>query len=340
MQVTEETAGKSGNLYFDVNIKTSPSDQVLIRIMKKSNAAIRRKVFVDRLHKPVHITKISKSGDIYFYNAYRGSFFEDCTVSFGIDDFETQPLQQIKDSTTGYFNVKGKLKWSGTEQLRDKKDGSSERLREGIIVDETGNNIPVSIWGKSIESITPNKVFVFTHLQVKYFYGIQKLTTTKSTNIIASKDDFAVDMASVTPIDWVKLEQDEKAKSFPSVSNATIVNCEIDIHPSCTNKKCLKKITPPEEAFFSCPHCGRRLASAFLTIGFTGMIQIEKGIEDDLELTCSADVLKPLFGDDFLHQFMDKKQMLADKILGLSKKVKITYSDIKKEVSNIEMITA
>ena len=335
MHVSEEKTSKTGNVYFDVNIKTSKSDQDIVRIMKKSNAAVRRTSFVNHLYKSIHISKISKSGDIYFYNAYRGSCFKECPVSFKVNDFETDSIKSIKDSTTGYFNVKGILKWSAIEIMKKKKDGSNERLREGDIVDEQGESFPVSIWSKTIDLLAPNKVYIFTHLNLKDFYGIHKLTTTLSTNIISTDETFEVDMTKIKSIDWIKLEKDEKEKSFPSIINAVLINCEVEIYPSCTNKKCLKKINPPEEPTFSCPHCGRRLVKEFLSIGVSGLIEIENG-EDDIELTFNTDVLKPVIEN--IHQFIGKKEQLADQIINLSKKAKITYSYLKKEITKIEMM--
>ena len=92
-----------------------------------------------------------------------------------------------------------------------KKDGSNERLREATIVDENGNSVPLSIWGKSIDSIKDEKVHIFTHLKVKFYYGILKLSTSKATVIIVSKDDFQIDMKLIK-VDWKKVEDEEKKK--------------------------------------------------------------------------------------------------------------------------------
>ena len=49
-------------------------------------------------------------------------------------------------------------------------------------------------------------------------------------------------------------------------------------------------------------------------------------------------MLKPLFGDDFVQQYLEKKLVLQDKVMDLTKrKAKITYSKAKKEVTNIEL---
>ena len=259
IKVSEEIIGKSGNAYFNITVKTSPSDQQTVRIMKNANPSIKRDVFIARINKPIHLGNVSKGGDAYFFNKYRGSFYEESNVSFSIEDFQISSLQEVKNNEKEFYDVKGKIKWSSDEQMKMKKDGSNERLREGTIVDESRNSVPLSIWGKSIDSINDGKVHIFTHLQVKFYYGIKKLTTTKATVIIVTKDDFQIDMESIESVDWKKIEDEEKKKSFPIINNAVIIGCDIDMYPKCTNKRCQRKITPPQgQERFSC-QCGRRL---------------------------------------------------------------------------------
>ena len=141
----------------------------------------------------------------------------------------------------------------------------------------------------------------------------------------------------IKSVDWKKVEEDEKNKSFSTINDAVIIGCDIEMYPQCTNKKCCRKITPPpNETRFSC-QCGQRLDSAYLRVGFSGKIDVENE-NDDVELTFHPDVLKPLFGDDFVQQYFEKKLALQDKVMDLTKRnAKITYSKAKKEVTNIEL---
>ena len=269
--MSEEIVGKSGNPYFNITVKTSPSDQQTVRIMKKANPSVKSSAFSARINKPIHFGNISKTpnGDVYFFNKYRGSFYEESNVSFSIEDYQISSLQEVKNNEKQFYDVKVKIKWLSDEELKVKKDGSNERLREATIVDESGNSVPLSIWGKSIDSIKDEKVHIFTHLQVKFYYGILKLSTSKATVIIVSKDDFQIDMKLIK-VDWKKVEDEENKKSFSTINNAVIIGCEIEMYRQCTNKKSCRKITPPpNETRFSC-QCGQRLHAAYLRVGLNG----------------------------------------------------------------------
>ena len=253
LQVTEEITAKTGNKYFDLILKTSKQEQETIRIMLKSNPAVRRNNFVTRKNKSVRLCNIFKSsgtsGDMHFYNSHRGSYFEESTVSFELHDYQTHSLKEIKNAEDGNFNIKGVFKWSTTETAKEKKDGTEGRLREATIVDQNGETFPISVWGDMIDSIVEDKVILITRCQIKYYFGIKKLATTKYSLLFITEQKLDIDIKDIKTTDWQKLEEDEKKKSYPTVTKAVLIGCDVDIFPKCTRKTCAKKVNPPKEIF-------------------------------------------------------------------------------------------
>ena len=334
MHVTDNrTSGSTGNSYFDVHFKTSPAEQETVRVMKKCNPSLNRTFFIQKKQLPVKLCNLSKASDVLFYNSYYGSFVDEAKlVPFKSTDLHFHAIAEIKKSATGFYNVKGNFQWWGKEELKTKKDGTTERLREGVIVDESKSYLPISIWGNLIDIIVEEKVHEFAQIQAKYYYSILKLGTTHMTQIVVSPEEIKVDWTVIQMIDWAKIEQQEKEKSFPTILGA-FASCEIDIFPKCIS--CKKKIVVPTgEKRFSCPSCNRRLLASKLPVGFTGNVDVEDG-DNLLQLTFFSDVLVPFFGENFLDVYQNQKQTLEDKILDLSDEVKITYSAAKKVITKI-----
>lgn len=341
--MTESITSKTGGTYFDIYIKTSPSDQKTVRVTKRSNPTLKRKCFIDKKELPVKLHNLGKGDNMLFYNNSRGSMITDeKLISFHIDDIHLNEINDIKDEVQGIFNLKALIKWNGIEEMKNKRNGSKERLREAVFIDQEKNSIAVSIWGQLIDAIQENKIVQLTNLKIHFFYDVQKLTTTYLTRAKVMGDaDFDVNMEDIEIVNWKKLEADEKEKSHPTITGS-IVGCQVDIYPTCISKSCRRRVTvPPGEERFSCNHCGQRLFSNKLHTGFVASVDIEPDVveeEDDdeiMQLTCFSESLAPFFGKSFFKNFNGEKHILEDKILDLEKVI-VTYSLSKNVIEEIK----
>lgn len=328
------TSRKSGNDYFDVYLKTSPTVQEVIRVMIKHNRSIKRSFFSEAKEIPVKITNLTKRDNVSFFNSnFNSSSLVKTHLTTSFDfaaDNLFSSIDHVNTFEKGTFNIKGAFIWSSAETKAKKKDGSMERVRDGVIVQREDSTISVSVWGKLIDSMSKERVcYEFIPLRLKQLYGHPKLATEPTSSIKLSKDVIEVNWDKVETLDWKKVEQDFHDNHFPTIPGS-IIGCSVDLFPKCVF--CKKKINIPQnEKMFSCPLCNERLITKKLHFGFAGRMEVENG-EDTLSLTFFKEVMHPFLGKNFELQ---DKQTIEDKILELSDCVKITYSKSKLVVTNI-----
>ena len=329
MHVGENVHSKKGNSYFDVTVKTSAKINVTMRVMKKTNLTIHRDFFMKKIQKAVLLRHLSKSGETYFYNSYYGSWMEDARIiEFKHTDVYESSVSEIKSQSTGTFSFKAALKWIGKEKQAE----NGKTLREAIIIDADKNILPITVWQETINKCQDYKVHHFTNCTLKFYFSVQKLATTKFTQVTVTDDTFDINWNGIEITDWCKLEQDEKLKLFPCIKATDIIGCSVKIFPKCTS--CNKQVSVPDgEKRFSCSSCHQRLISAKLPIGFSGEIDIntDTGI---IKLTFFPEVLT-IFGDNVLEQFSECPEDLEDKILDQTGEIDITYSDARKVITEI-----
>ena len=335
---SKPSKSKRPNTYFDIHFKTSPTEQTTIRIMKNANPSLNRQYFIDKKEQPAKLSKLSVGDNVLFFNSCYGSILsEEKILPFSVDTIHLHTITEIKQKEQGIFNVKGLFTWNGKEELIEKKDGNKERLREGIIVDEDHNTLPVSIWGNTIDEMIEDQIFEFSNMEIKYYYGIQKLGATRMSRIrLMNELPFQVDKSKIEVVDWERIQREEKEIAHPTIVGS-FVGCETDTYPTCISKPCKKRVTIPFGLDkFSCQSCGHRLISTKLHTGFVAKVDVE--VDDEiLELTCFNDVLIPFLGKNFVEEYKNEKLALEDKILDLPK-MSITYSATKKVIESLEKI--
>uniref|UniRef100_A0A7M5XLJ5 Uncharacterized protein n=1 Tax=Clytia hemisphaerica TaxID=252671 RepID=A0A7M5XLJ5_9CNID len=148
------TSRKSGNDYFDVYLKTSPTVQEVIRVMIKHNRSIKRSFFSEAKEIPVKITNLTKRDNVSFFNSnFNSSSLVKTHLTTSFDfaaDNLFSSIDHVNTFEKGTFNIKGAFIWSSAETKAKKKDGSMERVRDGVIVQREDSTISVSVWGKLI----------------------------------------------------------------------------------------------------------------------------------------------------------------------------------------------
>ena len=182
---------KSGNKYFDVNLKTSLDEYTSVRVMMNSNSEVTQDIFHAKKANsmPVTLTKITtvQSGT-KFYNSYRGSKVIDapCAVDFKMDETTHVFIKDLKGKDNGEFIVIGCIRWiSHTHETPATDNRPSKLLRECILMDKTDHSC-LTVWQKHIEKLPGHTWYRITDVSIKHYFGI-KLTTTPSTTVEQSR---------------------------------------------------------------------------------------------------------------------------------------------------------
>ena len=101
VDVSKISTSFSGKDYYDIKLKTSASEFSVIRMMVRSNPAIDRSLFIEKMQsgEPTTFKNIEQGKlDIGFYNSYRGSTFTNGSayVNFKIDDTSHLTIADLK----------------------------------------------------------------------------------------------------------------------------------------------------------------------------------------------------------------------------------------------------
>jgi len=134
--------------------------------MEKTNSGVRRESFVD---KAVILSNVTKSQDVFFFNAYYGStMVGKKSLGFKITEVQFTPILELKKETKGQFNVVGGIRWIGntTTISNDKK------VRDAVIADSSGH-IVVSVWEGLIALINDGEFYELHDVSLKTYFGLK-----------------------------------------------------------------------------------------------------------------------------------------------------------------------
>ena len=136
------SVSKSGNQFIDVLVKTTETENEIIRIMRNSNSNITVGLLTSYKlsSQPVEFTNLSPSNTgIYFFNSFRGSKVQALNhVTFAYDSSARTSIKDVLSHTIGTFDVVGSIKWL-KESAMVKTANGEKPLREAILYDNSGD---------------------------------------------------------------------------------------------------------------------------------------------------------------------------------------------------------
>ena len=131
---------RAGNDFFDVKVKASETETVTI-IMKNTNRSITHPYLLELKESQATFKNLSPaSSGVFFFNSFKGSRIDKSSeVSFTFTNSTSSSTTQIKNHTTGCFDVVGCIKYLGemTEIKSSHDEGKIHNLREAILFDAT-----------------------------------------------------------------------------------------------------------------------------------------------------------------------------------------------------------
>lgn len=333
--VTEKLTSKTGNTYYDVGFKISEQDNVIVRVMKKTNATLDSNFFVERIGKGLMLSNMSKSDlqHIYFYNQYYGSTSVEIKLNFKFTDLHYTKLKDVLNARISEkFNVIGFIRWiSDTHNAGQ----TPKKVRDAIINDGTAH-IPIAFWEKHCE-LKEDTCYQISSVMLKE-YCYKRIATTAASTIVPSDhlQQENIDWTAAMMVDYKKKENDEVNRLNPTLICPEIVTVDISTFPVCANPGCKKKIEIAGQLkSVRCISCSKKQLVKKLAIGFSGEIQLKTNEGVCVDLTFFPETLNLYFGKkDILEEYKDSMEELEDLILELED-VDFTYNDCKKVVKTI-----
>ena len=175
----------SPNVFFDVQIQTSETDFIEVRVMAVENSSILNAFFREKKNSPqaikVRNASYSPSGMIFLNKVTKvdDALPHECAFSYKLS--QAKVLTSIKDilkHDDGTFNVKGRLVFSGEVKSPEKRKQS---VKDAVLTDSTGT-IPLSDWEEHFGSLATDHFYELSNLKLRYFNG-KTLTTLPLTDI-------------------------------------------------------------------------------------------------------------------------------------------------------------
>lgn len=274
---------------------------------------------------PVKITRYTKTADLTkvvvndITQITAPNSFE-CSFQFSQDLSQQKltTLDKLHEGPEDNITVKCKvLKLGPTKAVGQAK----YHVLNATIADATGQ-IVLDVWNDIIPNLQENKVYTFTHLSVRYWNGIRKLTTTNNS-LISETQDPALQNVTLQDINNPQQETTLKVPNIESIES--IEKFKICCH-------CLKRIIQVTENIVNCDHCHHKMRTSTcatkLSVSFVVTHEDKK-----LYLTMRDDLLQQLLGP-YNADTVDSND-IAEKLLFLDN-ITITYTNTNK-VSSITM---
>ena len=150
---------------------------------------------------------------------------------------------------------------------------STKRVRDAVIVDATGHMI-ISVWEKLMDDLQDKNTYKLTNVAPRFFFG-QRLATTENSMAIEDVD------SNTRTLDWLSIlntvRQENSLQIDRKICCADIMNCKINIHLLCTNKKCGRRVTQLlGETTVQCAYCQRTMLIERCIYGLNGEITVEE----------------------------------------------------------------
>ena len=113
-------------------------------------------------------------------------------------------------------------------------------VRDAMFADGT-YNIPISIWGETMDQLQEGTFYQLTDIGAKNVFG-QKLCTGKQTIVTI------LDQSEKPNIDWQKMDLNPASVTLKNhnetrIENPDIVTVKVNFYPLCRKKTCGKKLT-------------------------------------------------------------------------------------------------
>ncbi|XP_057296765.1 uncharacterized protein LOC130625681 [Hydractinia symbiolongicarpus] len=251
------------NPYFDVYVKTSPSESKKIRVM--STSSMKRNLFTEKEEskEPVRLIGLSPTkSNMFFFNSNTGGQVEENKdVTFQYLDLSDLTIKHVLEhGISGTFTLQGKIKWIQEERVVLVGQGKTKKfVRDGIMADES-SHIAITVWSPLIDIVEQDVSLSVSDLVLQSKYGM-KLSTTTSTEIKETDE--------IIEVDWAKIPIIKDL--MPSkICCLEILSLKEDGYKSCVNNSCLKKVTPfPGESLVKCFSCGWKMKVTRCTDTFT-----------------------------------------------------------------------
>ena len=207
-----------------MQIKTSETDFIEVRVMVVKNSSISNTFFRDKKNSAQAIkgrkASYSPSGMISSNKVTKvdDAFPCECTFSYKLS--QAKILTSIKDvlkHDDGTFNVKGRLVFSGEVKSPEK---CKQSVKDALLTDSTGT-IPLSVWEEHFGSLLNGSFLQTIKFKTRYFNG-KTLTTLPVTDI---KEIDAFEPQAV-----VVENCENKTVCCPAILNGMV-----NIYPTCNN---------------------------------------------------------------------------------------------------------
>ena len=297
--------------------------------MRKTNSGIGRQFFLSKINKSVMLSKLTRSGEMLFFNAYYGSQMVGLKcLPFKITDVQFITIAEIKKEEKGKFNVIGHIRW--ISQMSKSNQGKA--VRDAVIADATGH-IVISFWEDMINNIKENQCYEVSNVSIKNYFG-KKLNTSTTTKISEHDQQMDINWTSIEMTDFKKQENEIKERTTPTLCCPDVLSAKINIFPTCPTPNCLKRIEVPGDIkVVKCPSCANRSLTKKLNASFIGEINFEhKG--EVYQLTVFPETLNKYLSKDVIKEYWGKTETLEIEILELFD-IDVTYSVSKKVILKI-----
>ena len=198
----------SNHPYFTIKLKIVVDEYITVRLMLKNSSGVTTDIFRAKKANlvPVTFKKISTtSNGIKFYNLYRSSLMEDapCNITIEMDEDPWLDIRDSKNKEQIEYIVTGCIRWIG-EGIKKSIPNSpvTRTIEDGILMEITGN-MPLTVWGSNISTITENRWYQITDIVIRKYYGT-KLSTASMSIFEEMENESTIDCSYY--LDHEKLE--------------------------------------------------------------------------------------------------------------------------------------
>ena len=272
---------------------------------------------------PVKITRYTKTPDLTkvvvndITQITAPNSFE-CSFQFAQDlsQQKVTTLDKLHKGPEDNITVKCKvLKLGPTKVVGQAK----YHVVNATIADAT-DQIVLDVWNDIIPKLQESKVYTFTHLSVRYWNGIRKLTTT-TNSLISETQDPALQNINLQDIGNPQQDTTLKVPNIESIES--IEKFKICCH-------CSKRIIQVTENIVNCDHCHHKMCTSTCATKLSVSFVISREGKK-LYLAMRDDLLQQLLGP-YNADIIDSNDV-AEKLLFLDN-ITITYTNSNK-VSSI-----
>ena len=324
-----QNSERSGNPYFDIQIRTSENEANRVRIMMKSNPGIKRQLFVDKKSnsQQIRMTNLSQGNSgIAFFSIFQESNLEEAAnlVDFKPAQQKTVEIDEIQLHSQGTtFTVKGALKWIGeTKAMKSRKvkansnedteEALGKAVRDAVIADKNGN-ILLSMWEDLVE-LQDDQWYAISHVTTKQYNGL-KLNTTRYSNTEDFESEEIIDWHTIPVEEYMNDTTQHSAKKAMVACCPDVNTVLINTYPVCISSKCGRKVNiVPGEKLVQCIWCSKRMLVAKCPLQLNCHIAISVDGRDRT-LTIFAKELEEFLHKDILQEYSSTLNKLEIKLL-------------------------